>query len=54
MVNCPTRTMFVKSVNVSTYMKTGEKVFELLDSVVEEIGEENVVQVVIDNGIIMY
>ena len=50
MVNCPTGIMFVKSVDASTYMKMGEKVFELLDSFVEEIGEENVVQVITDNG----
>ena len=50
MVNCPNGTMFVKSVDASAYMKTGEKVYELLDSFVEEIGEKNVVQVVTDNG----
>ncbi|KAH1242001.1 hypothetical protein GmHk_07G019441 [Glycine max] len=31
-------------------MKTGQKIFELLDSFVEEIGEKNVIQVVTDNG----
>ncbi|KAG5121908.1 hypothetical protein GLYMA_14G145100v4 [Glycine max] len=29
---------------------TGQKIFELLDSFVEEIGEKNVIQVVTDNG----
>ncbi|XP_028236675.1 uncharacterized protein LOC114415996 [Glycine soja] len=32
------------------FVKTGEKLFELLDAIVEEVGEENVVQVVTDNG----
>lgn len=50
LVNCPTGSMFVKSVDASAYMKTGEKLFELLDSFVEEIGEHKVVQLVTDNG----
>ncbi|KAL2320021.1 hypothetical protein Fmac_028990 [Flemingia macrophylla] len=49
LVNCSLGTMFVKSVDASEYTKTGEKVFELLNSFVEEIGEKNVVQVVTDN-----
>ncbi|RZC02947.1 hypothetical protein D0Y65_017865 [Glycine soja] len=43
-------TQFVRSVDASEYMKTGQKIFELLDSFVEEIGEKNVIQVVTDNG----
>ena len=31
-------------------MKTAEKLFELLDSIVEEIREEKIVQVITDNG----
>jgi len=42
--------MFVESVDASSYVKTGEKIFELLDKFVERIGEENVVQVITDNG----
>ncbi|KAL4288400.1 hypothetical protein AHAS_Ahas19G0282400 [Arachis hypogaea] len=41
--------MFLKSIDASDYVKTGEKMFELLDGIVEEIGEQNVVQVVTDN-----
>ena len=40
----------MRSVDASEYMKTGQKIFELLDSFVEEIGEKNVIQVVTDNG----
>ncbi|KAH1198220.1 hypothetical protein GmHk_18G051832 [Glycine max] len=36
-------------VDASEYMKTGQKIFDLLDSFVEEIGEKNVIQVVTDN-----
>ncbi|XP_019437890.1 PREDICTED: uncharacterized protein LOC109343825 [Lupinus angustifolius] len=50
MVNCPLGTMFVKSVDASGYMKTGDKLAELLDCFICEIGEENVVQVVTNNG----
>ncbi|KAL5137454.1 hypothetical protein HKD37_10G027815 [Glycine soja] len=32
------------------FLKTNEKIFELLDAIVEEVGEENAVQVVTDNG----
>lgn len=50
LVNCPRGSMFVKSFNASRYMKTPEKLFELLDSFVENIGEKNVVQVITNNG----
>ncbi|XP_050255037.1 uncharacterized protein LOC126700916 [Quercus robur] len=49
-MNCPSGTMFVKSIDASFFMKIGEKTFELLDAFVEQIGEANVVQVVLDNG----
>ena len=35
LVNCPSRTMFMKSIDASSFMKTGEKTFELLDAFVE-------------------
>nr|KYP48765.1 hypothetical protein KK1_029567 [Cajanus cajan] len=50
LVNSSSGTMFLRSVDASDYVKTGEKIFELLDSIVEEIGEEKVVQVITDNG----
>ena len=40
----------MRTVDASKYMKTGQKIFELLDSFVGEIGEKNVIQVVMDNG----
>ncbi|XP_057791194.1 uncharacterized protein LOC131008327 [Salvia miltiorrhiza] len=49
-VNSPSGTVFVKSIDGSAFVKTGDKLFELLDELVEEIGEENVVQVLTDNG----
>ncbi|KAL5145418.1 hypothetical protein HKD37_06G015463 [Glycine soja] len=50
LVNCSLGTQFVRSVDASEYMKTDQKIFELLDNFVEEIGEKNVIQVVTDNG----
>ncbi|RVW98873.1 hypothetical protein CK203_033820 [Vitis vinifera] len=41
---------FLKSTDASNMIKNGELMFKHLDEVVEEIGEENVVQVIIDNA----
>ncbi|KAG4967812.1 hypothetical protein JHK87_033463 [Glycine soja] len=50
LINSQVGTMFLKSVDGFDFVKTGEKIFELLDVIVEEVGEENFVQVVTDNG----
>ena len=50
LVSSPAGTMFVKSIDGSKFVKTGEKLFEMLDALVEDIGEENVIQVITDNG----
>jgi len=42
--------MFVRSIDGSSYMKTGLKIFDLLESFVQEIGGENVLQGFSDNG----
>ena len=49
LVNCSSGTMFVTSIDASSFMKIGEKTFELLDAFVDQIGEANVVQVVSSN-----
>lgn len=41
---------FLSSVDTSNIFKTANKIFEMLDAIVERIGEENVVQVVTDNA----
>ena len=41
--------MFMESINASSMIKTREKMFELLDKWVDQVGEENVVQVIIDS-----
>ncbi|KAL6310869.1 hypothetical protein AAG906_027325 [Vitis piasezkii] len=42
-------TMFMQSIDASSMIKMGEKMFELLDKWVEQVGEENVIQVITDN-----
>ncbi|KAI7728266.1 hypothetical protein M8C21_020908 [Ambrosia artemisiifolia] len=49
LVNSSKRTVFMESIDASSYAKTGEKLFDLLDKFVERIGEANVVQVITDN-----
>lgn len=50
LVNCPVGTMFIKSVDASSYVKTAERLFNLIDDFVDHVGEENIVQIVTDNG----
>ena len=49
LVNCSKGTMFMESINASSMIKTREKMFELLDKWVDQVGEENVVQVIKDS-----
>jgi len=50
LVNSPKGTAFLYSLDTSDISKTVDKVFKMLDDVVEFVGEENVVQVVTDNA----
>lgn len=50
MANSPSGTVFLKLVDTSDVIKDAKQIFELLDSVVDEIGEDNVVQVVSDGA----
>nr|KYP74597.1 hypothetical protein KK1_007283 [Cajanus cajan] len=49
LVNNPKGTMFFKFINASVISKIIEKVFEMVDNIVEEVGKDNVVQVVTNN-----
>lgn len=49
MVNCLAGALFLKLVDASDFVNTGEKLFELLDSIIDEVREENVVQVITNN-----
>ncbi|XP_050909989.1 uncharacterized protein LOC127123852 [Lathyrus oleraceus] len=50
LVNSLKGIVFFNSVDASNICKTIDKIFEMIDVVVEEVGEDNVVQVVIDNA----
>ena len=50
LVNSPKGTIFLKSINTSDISKTAKNLFQLLDSLVQEIGEKNVVQVVTNSA----
>eukprot|EP00253_Pinus_taeda_P018628 PITA_18628 len=42
--------MFLRSVDASDKVKDATLIFELLDDIIQEVGEHNVVQVIIDNA----
>ena len=50
LVNSPKGIVFLASVDTSDISKTADKVFEMLDDIVEQVGEDNVVQIVTDNA----
>ncbi|XP_020696649.1 uncharacterized protein LOC110109791 [Dendrobium catenatum] len=50
LVNNPYSTVFLRSVEASDEIKNAEFIFNLIDGVVDEIGEQLVVQVVTDNA----
>ena len=50
LVNSLKRSVFLRSIDASKFMKTTKALFKCLDDVVEEIGEQNVIQVVTDNA----
>jgi len=50
LLNSPSGTICLKSINFSDVIKDGKKMYELLDSIVDEIGEDHVFQVVTDGA----
>ena len=50
LVNSPKGTVFLKSIDTSDILKNAKNLFQLIDSLVQEIGEENVVQVVTNSA----
>ena len=50
MVYCKGHTIFLKSVDAFDKIKDHQYIYGLLKSVVKEVGEKNVVQIVTDNG----
>eukprot|EP00253_Pinus_taeda_P004871 PITA_04871 len=50
LVSCPVGTMFLKSVDASHKVKIAQLICEMMEEVVQEVGEEHVVQIVTDNA----
>ncbi|CAM8990581.1 unnamed protein product [Rhodiola kirilowii] len=50
LVHSPKGPVFLESIDVSDKTKDAQQIFSLLDSMVERVGEENVIQVVSDNA----
>jgi len=46
LVNSPKGTFFLKTIDASDMLESSEKLFKMMDDVVEEVGEENVVHIV--------
>jgi len=50
LVNSPKGSIFIKSIDISTVLKDANMLYDHLDLMVDEVGEANVVKVVIDNA----
>ncbi|KAJ8747951.1 hypothetical protein K2173_001425 [Erythroxylum novogranatense] len=50
LVSSPSRTFFHKSVDASSYFKNTKYLAELFDSVIQDFGPENVVQIIMDSS----
>jgi hypothetical protein len=50
LVNSPLGTIFLKSIDASEILGWPDKIFKMMDDIVEEVGEENVVQIVTENA----
>ncbi|KAK3145632.1 hypothetical protein QOZ80_3BG0255380 [Eleusine coracana subsp. coracana] len=49
-VHCPAGTMFLKSVDATSIIASSDTLYELLKTIVEEVGEKNVIQVITNNS----
>ena len=45
LVNCPTGTVFLKSIDASEHVKDANLIVNMINEVIEDVGEENIVQV---------
>jgi len=50
LVSCPKGTMFLKLVDASDKIKSAQLICEMMEEIVEEVGEQNIVQIVTDNA----
>ncbi|GJT32139.1 hAT dimerization domain-containing protein [Tanacetum coccineum] len=50
LVNSPKGSVFIRSLDVSEVTKDANTLFKMLENMVDEVGEQNVIQVVMDNA----
>lgn len=50
LVNTPRGSMFIDSVDASSYSHTGDKLFELFDQYIQKVGPDHVIQIVTDSA----
>eukprot|EP00253_Pinus_taeda_P028775 PITA_28775 len=50
LISCPVDTMFLKLVDASDKVKTTKLICKMMEEVIQEVGEEHVVQIVTDNA----
>ncbi|GKA52212.1 hypothetical protein Tco_0745408 [Tanacetum coccineum] len=50
LVNCPIGTIFLKSIDASEHVKDAQLIVEMINEVIEDVGEENILQFITDNG----
>ena len=50
LVHCPRGTMFIKSIDGSTYVKDATLLCELMEGFIQDIRVHNVVQIITDNA----
>lgn len=51
LVSSPSRTFFHKSVDASSYFKNTRSLADLFDSTIQDLGPENVVQIIVDSSL---
>ncbi|KAK9048033.1 hypothetical protein SSX86_033004 [Deinandra increscens subsp. villosa] len=50
LVNCPLGTIFLKTIDASEHIKNANLIVDMINEVIEIVGEANVVQFITDNG----
>ncbi|CAI9296597.1 unnamed protein product [Lactuca saligna] len=50
LVSCPLGTIFLKSIDASEHVKNAQLIVEMINEVIKDVGDENIVQFITDNG----
>ena len=49
-ISCPKGTMFLKSMDASDKIKSAQLICEMMEEIVQEVGEERIVQIITNNS----